>query len=70
MQEKNESSMVGITEITRRYLPVSKRKARKFVCLYLEPKRIGNRIFVEREKLEHLLSDPNREHFPLTFEDE
>ena len=48
---KTNSTMVGISEITERYLPVSKRKARRFVLLYLEPKRIGNRIFVEREKL-------------------
>ena len=64
------SSMVDINEITERYLPVSKRKARKFVSLYLEPKRIGNRIFVEREKLERLLSDPDREKFPLNFQEE
>ena len=67
MKEKSNSAMVGISEITECYLPVSKRKARKFVSLYLEPKRIGNRIFVEREKLEHLLNDPNREVFPLNL---
>ena len=65
--QNNHSALVGITEITERYLPVSRRKARKFVSLYLEPKRIGNRIFVERAALERLLSDPNREKFPLNF---
>ena len=65
MENKNETSMVGITEITQRYLPVSKRKARKFVSLYLETKRIGHRIFVDRSQLEQLLSDPDRERFPL-----
>lgn len=69
-KETISSSMVGITEITERYLPVSKRKARKFVSLYLEPKRIGNRIFVEREKIERLLSDPDRENSPLNFQEE
>lgn len=64
-KQNNKSSMVGISEIVETYLPVSKRKARKFVLLYLEPKRIGNRIYVEREKLEQLLSDPDREKFPL-----
>jgi len=59
--------MVGITEITERYLPVSKRKARKFVSLYLDSKRIGNRIYVEREKLEALLRDENRDEFPLNL---
>lgn len=66
-QEKNQSTLVGITEITERYLPVSKRKARKFVTLYLDIKRIGNRIFVDRAQLEALLHDPNREQYPLTF---
>ena len=65
--QNNNSSMVGITEITQRYLPVSKRKARKFVSLYMDPKRIGNRIYVEREKLEALLHDENRDEFPLNL---
>ena len=65
--ETNRSKLVDITEITERYLPVSKRKARKFVSLYMETKRIGNKIFVKREQLEALLSDPERERFPLNF---
>ena len=65
MTEKNKSAMVDISEITESYLPVSKRKARKFVMMYLEPKRNGNRIYVEREKLEQLLCDPSKEEFPL-----
>jgi hypothetical protein len=56
---------VGITEITERYLPLSKRRARRFVSLYLEPVRIGNRIFVKREKLEKLLSGSGDRSFPL-----
>lgn len=64
MVEK-KSALVGISEIVRDYLPVGKKKARKFVLLYLHAKRIGNRIFVERAKLEALLTDPNRENFPL-----
>ena len=67
MEQSNKSALVDIFEITTNYLPVSKRKARKFVSLYLEPKRIGNRIYVEREKLEALLNDPNRDKFPLNF---
>ena len=62
-----QRSMVGITEITQRYLPISKRKARKFVSLYMDCKRIGNRIYVDRQQLEQLLSDPNREKFPLNI---
>lgn len=65
--EQHQSTLVGITEITQHYLPVSKRKARKFVSLYLTPKRIGNRIYVDRTELERLLSDPDREEFPLNL---
>ena len=61
------SKLVGITEITERYLPISKKRARRFVLLYLDAKRIGNRIFVERDKLEALLSDSERESFPLNI---
>lgn len=67
MMTTNKSTMVDISEIVECYLPVSKKKARRFVALYLNPKRIGNRIFVEREKLEALLSNPDREAFPLSF---
>ena len=64
-QETKMTAWVDITEITKTYLPISKRKARKFVLLYLTPKRVGNRIMVERAQLERLLSDPDREMFPL-----
>jgi len=62
---EQKSAMVGISEIVSTYLPMSKRKARKFVAMYLEPKRIGNRIFVDRAALEALLYDSDRERFPL-----
>ena len=64
---EQKSTLVGITEITQTYLPFSKKKARKFVSLYLEPKKVGNRIYVERSKLEDLLHDPNRTNFPLNI---
>ena len=63
--EVNRSKLVGITEITKVYLPISKKRARRFVSIYLDPVFIGNRISVEREKLERLLSDPKRDRFPL-----
>ena len=63
--EKRKTAWVDISSIVREYLPVSKRKARRFVDLYLTKKRVGNRIDVEREQLEQLLSDPTRENFPL-----
>ena len=65
MTTANKSKLVGITELTKSYLPISKKRARRFALLYLDAKRIGNRIFAERDKLGALLSDPNREKFPL-----
>lgn len=65
--ETNKSKLIGINEITKQYLPISKKRARRFALLYLDAKRIGNRIFVERDKLENLLSDPEREKFPLNI---
>ena len=64
-KQKPNTQWVDISEITRSYLPISRRKARKFVALYLTPKRVGNRIYVKRSQLEKLLSDPDRELFPL-----
>ena len=63
--EEKRSILVDIGEMVDCYLPVSRKKARKFVSLYLDTKKIGNRIYVERAKLEELLSDPNRADFPL-----
>jgi hypothetical protein len=65
MMKENNSSLVGITEITEQYLPMSKRRVRRFVTLYLSPIRIGNRILVKREQLEQLLSGSEARSFPL-----
>ena len=65
MNQESKTAWVDICEIVRVYLPISRRKARKFVDLYLSPKRVGNRIYVERTQLEQLLADPDREYFPL-----
>ena len=65
--EENRSKLIGITEISKEYLPISKKRVRRFVSIYLDPIFIGNRMFVEREKLETLLSDPDREKFPLNL---
>ncbi len=67
MNQKQTTAWVDISEITQTYLPISRRKARKFVSLYLSPKRVGNRIYVERKQLERILTDPDRELFPLDF---
>lgn len=67
MNQQNQSALVDINEIVATYLPVSKRKARKFVMLYLETKKIGNRIYVDRKKLEELLLHSVRDSFPLNL---
>ena len=65
MEHDNRIKWIGISEITSIYLPISKKKARQFVSLYLNPIKIGNRIFVERDSLEALLKDGKRDCFPL-----
>lgn len=57
---------MSIDDIQKEYLPVSKKKIRAFVKKYLNVKLIGGRIYVEREALENILGDPEREIFPLT----
>ena len=56
---------IDINEVIESYLPMSKKKARKFVIRYLEHKRIGNKIYVDRIKLEELLKREDVESFPL-----
>ena len=56
---------VSINEINKEYLPVSKKRIRTFVKKYMPVKLIGGRMFVERDLLERLLSDTERECFPL-----
>ena len=63
----SKSKLVGITEINKEYLPISKKRIRRFVSIYLNPIFIGNRMFVDRAKLEALLNDPNRDKFPLNI---
>lgn len=67
MDTKNKTALVDINEITECYLPICKRNARKFVYMYLQPIKIGNRIYVDREQLESLLHDSNIDDFPLHF---
>ena len=63
--KENASQWVGLSEITQKYLPVSKKKARQFFKKYLEPKMIGNQLFVSRNKLEVLLNNDSIVSFPL-----
>ena len=52
-------------KVIESYLPMSKKKARKLVIRYLDHKRIGNKIYVDRIKLEELLKREDVESFPL-----
>lgn len=56
---------ITIKEIQQEYLPISKKRIRKFVQQYLNAKYIGGRIFVDRQELEKLLSSPDRDYFPI-----
>ena len=56
---------IDINEVIESYLPMSKKKARKFVIRYLDHKRIGNKIYVDRIKLEELLKSEDVESFSL-----
>jgi len=56
---------VSVDDIQREYLPISKKRIRAFVRIYLPMKLIGSRIFTDREALEQLLADPDRILFPL-----
>jgi hypothetical protein len=56
---------VNIDEIQKQYLPVSKKRIRSLVKKYLNSKVIGGRIYTDREELERLLADPDREYLPL-----
>ena len=56
---------LSIDEIQKEYLPISKRKIRVLVKKYLPVKYIGGRIYVERDALDRLLSDPDRDIFFL-----
>ena len=63
-QQEPVRKYVSIDDIQREYLPVSK-KIRALVKQYLPVKTIGGRMFVQRETLERLLSDPDRQNLPL-----
>ncbi len=56
---------LNIDDIQKEYLPISKRKIRVLVKKYLPVKYIGGRIYVERDALDRLLSDPDRDIFSL-----
>ena len=54
--KKAKRQYLTISEIQDEYLPISKKKIRILVKKYLPARMLGNRIFVDRAKLEELLS--------------
>lgn len=44
---------------------MSKKKIRALVRNHLQGKFIGGRIYIDREELEQLLADPDRDHLHL-----
>ena len=56
---------VTISEIQDEYLPISKKKIRILVRKYLPTRMLGNRIFVDREKLEELLAREDGQRLDL-----
>lgn len=70
MKSQAMRKYITIDEIQREYLPMSKKKIRILVKRYLPAKMLGNRIFVERQKLEELLSSTELHQLDLSAEDE
>ena len=56
MTEKLKRQYLTISDIQNEYLPISKKKIRILVKKYLPTRMLGNRIFVDRQKLEELLA--------------
>ncbi len=63
--KKLKRQYVTISEIQAEYLPISKKKIRILVKKYLPTRMLGNRIFVDREKLEELLSKEDGQKLDL-----
>ena len=55
----------SIDEIQKEYLSLSKKRIRALVKKHLQVKMIGGRLYTEREALDRLLADPDREYLPL-----
>ncbi len=62
---KLKRKYISIDDIQKEYLPIGKKRIRALVKKYLQVKMIGNRMYIERESFERLLSNPDIEHLPL-----
>jgi len=63
--KKLKRQYVTIAEIQEEYLPISKKKIRVLVKKYLPTRMLGNRIFVDRLKLEELLASEDGQKLDL-----
>lgn len=53
---------ISVKDVQKNYLPMlSIKKIRKIVTFYVHTLRVGNKILVDREQLEGLLHDEDRE---------
>jgi len=64
--KKAKRQYLTISEIQDEYLPISKKKIRILVKKYLPARMLGNRIFVDRAKLEELLSSEDGQRLDLS----
>ena len=65
MAEKLKRQYITISDIQNEYLPISKKKIRVLVKKYLSTRMLGNRIFVDRQKLEELLASEDGQKLEL-----
>ena len=56
---------LSVDDIQQEYLPVSKKRIRMFAKKYLDYKVIGGKLFVQREQLESILTNPEAKNLPL-----
>lgn len=64
--KKAKRQYLTISEIQGEYLPISKKKIRILVKKYLPARMLGNRIFVDRAKLEELLASEDGQRLGLS----
>ena len=66
MAEKLKRQYITISDIQNEHLPISKKKIRVLVKKYLPTRMLGNRIFVDRQKLEELLASEDGQRLDLS----
>lgn len=59
---------VSVDEVQKQIIHMNKKKLRKFLYQYLPVKKIGKRLYVNRNELEELLQNPDRCDFPLSLD--